>query len=190
MPSHSPRSYIRRGVTVALTSLIAAGTVGTATAAAKSHGPRAHIATPSRVCADENASVASSSAKQMRNAVVCLVNQERVKRGLSALRASKKLDASAQGWTNHMVSSDSFTHGLDFSARISAAGFAWTAAGENIAAGYTTPKAVVEAWMASPGHRANILSRAYTRVGTGVSAHGVIGATGATWVQDFARPRG
>jgi uncharacterized protein YkwD len=190
LPSRSTRSRIRRGATVGLTSLLAAATFG-ATAAAKMHGPRAHIATPHRACANQNVAAVAASTRAMRGAGVCLINQERIDHGLPVLRASKLLDSSAQGWTNRMVATGDFTHGSDFSARISAVGFAWSAAGENIASGFATPRAVVQAWMASTGHCQNILNPTYSRVGTGVNPHSVGGfGGGATWAQDFALPRG
>ena len=91
-----------------------------------------------------------------------------------------------------MVAGHFFSHGANFAGRISAAGFKWSTAGENIATGYRTPRQVVDAWMASAGHCENILDPAFLDVGTGINRHGVSGyASGpATWTQDFALPRG
>jgi uncharacterized protein YkwD len=91
-----------------------------------------------------------------------------------------------------MVARRAFTHGVDFSARITAVGFDWSAAAENIATGYPTPLAVVNGWMRSLGHCQNILSPMYLDVGTGLSRHPVRGfASGeATWTQDFGLPMG
>ena len=83
-----------------------------------------------------------------------------------------------------MVRDHEFTHGTDFSARISDAGFDWSQAGENIATGFRTPAAVVRGWMRSTGHCENILDPDYRYVGTGVSAARTIVAPG-TWTQDF-----
>jgi uncharacterized protein YkwD len=119
--------------------------------------------------------------------VVCLINKERTARHLPALRENGLLDRSAQGWTDQMVATGDFTHGADFAARISAAGFHWRAAGENIATGFETPRAVVNGWMASTGHCENILNPTYSSVGTGVVGRVVsFGGVGATWTQDFA----
>jgi uncharacterized protein YkwD len=128
----------------------------------------------------------------MRAAVVCLINEERAAHGLPGLRADDRLNNSAQSWSNRMVATHSFTHGANFAARISAAGFRWSSAGENIATGFVTPRQVVNGWMASAGHCENILSPTYRDVGTGVNRHAVGGyATGpATWTQDFALPMG
>jgi uncharacterized protein YkwD len=126
----------------------------------------------------------------MRRAVVCLINQERTSRGLPALKASPLLNLSAQGWTNVMVSTGNFWHGVDFATRITAVGFIWQDAGENIATGFQTPQDVVSAWMASPDHCQNILDPLYTKVGTGLSRHAVgnFASGPSTWTQDFALP--
>ncbi len=139
-------------------------------------------------CAGADARVGHASPQLLRSAVVCLVNQERAQHHLPALKASPQLHSSAQRWTNAMVSSDQFTHGTNFASRISAAGFVWRSAGENIATGFATPRAVVHAWMGSTGHCQNILNPTYRNVGTGISNRPVKGyATGAgTWTQDFA----
>ncbi len=142
----------------------------------------------STTCAGADARVGHASPKLLRSAVVCLVNRERALHHLPALHASPLLNRSSQGWTNVMVSSDQFTHGANFASRISAAGYTWRAAGENIATGFSTPRAVVRAWMGSTGHCENILNPSFRNVGTGVSTRPVKGfATGTgTWTQDFA----
>ena len=100
----------------------------------------------------------------MRAAVVCLINQQRARHRLPALHVAP-LDRSAQVWTNVMVDGR-FWHGTSFAARITAVGFIWPDAGENIATGFPTPAGVVGAWMASRGHCQNILDPHYDRVGT------------------------
>ena len=64
-------------------------------------------------------------------------------------------------------------------------GIAYTAAGENIAAGQPDPKSVVTSWMNSPGHRANILSKSYTEIGVGFASGGTYGTY---WTEDFIHP--
>ncbi len=137
-------------------------------------------------CAQASSSVLDASTAQMRSAVVCLINDQRTERGLPRLRVNAHLNRSAQGWTNVMVDDHEFTHGTNFAARIRAAGYDWSAAGENIATGFATPAAVVNAWMASTGHCRNILSPTFAAVGTGVSRDGVRGyGSVGTWTQDF-----
>ncbi len=173
--------------TVALTIVPAAATASTSGAKQNSRlrHRRAH---PASGCANATAIVGRAPVQALRAAVVCLINQQRTGRHLPPLHASVLLDRSAQNWTNAMVASDVFSHGSNFAARISAVGFDWRSAGENIATGFQTPRSVVRAWMASTGHCQNILNPTYANVGTGVSRRQVRGwASGAgTWTQDFA----
>jgi uncharacterized protein YkwD len=146
-------------------------------------------------CAGAGASAATASQQALRAAVVCLVNRERARYGLPPLRAVRSLTASAQSYTNEMVRDHFFSHtgpnGSTPGARMAAAGFHWSAAGENIASGYPTPRAVVAGWMHSQGHCYNILAPIFTDIGVGISPHPVGGAIGgATWTQDFGLPMG
>ena len=176
-----PRSVL---ATLILVGSAALATVPAATATAPAR-PASH---KQAACAGANARAGSASTQVLRAAVVCLINQERAAHHLPALTASPLLNNSAQRWTNAMVSSDQFTHGTNFAGRISAAGYDWRSAGENIATGFATPRSVVAAWMASSGHCQNILNPSYRNIGTGVSRRIVKGyATGVgTWTQDFA----
>jgi uncharacterized protein YkwD len=170
---------------------IALGTIHTNLARARHHGRRTRghtsaVSVPA-VCASADTPATSASVATMRTAVVCLVNQQRVKRGLPALAGSARLNSSAQGWTNTMVRTGQFSHGSNFSDRISATGYFWSSAGENIATGYATPRSVVTAWMASAGHCRNILSPSFADIGVGLNPSPVgSGVTdAATWTQDF-----
>jgi uncharacterized protein YkwD len=159
-----------------LSALTAAAAISVAPAASARHACR-YVNTPAT----------AATRAQMRAAVVCLINQQRTDRRLPLLHARRSLDRSAQRWTNAMVASHRFTHGGNFAARITAAGFNWSAVGENIATGFATAHDVVTAWMASTGHCRNILDPSFADVGTGVSPHGVGHPTAgsATWTQDF-----
>jgi uncharacterized protein YkwD len=66
-------------------------------------------------------------------------------------------------------------------------GYSSSFIGENIAAGYSTPKAVVEGWMNSPGHKANILGVDYTEIGVGY-AYSSSSSYGAYWTAVFGSP--
>ncbi len=169
---------------------LAALTIAPAVAGAHSRkqpDPIAHMAIGASVCANANTPATQSTKQVMRKAVVCLVNEQRTSRHLPALKEQSQLERSAQGWTNTMVLQNIFTHGTAFWNRISAVGYDWQVAGENIATGYATPQQVVSAWMASPGHCRNILDPDYASVGTGISALPVLSAASgaATWTQDF-----
>jgi uncharacterized protein YkwD len=140
-------------------------------------------------CPYAHSRVAATPRPELQRAVLCLVNQQRRRRGLPRLRASQRLNRSAQGWTNQMVRHDFFSHGGSFSGRITAVGFNWQMVGENIAAGFRTPAAVVRGWMGSPGHCRNILTPTFLDLGVGVSRRGVRGSGGpGTWTQDFGLP--
>ncbi len=174
-------------VTIAGSAAFATIPAATADPTDSSHQPD-HQARTAGGCPGAGASVRSAPSAVLRDAVVCLINQQRALHHLPPLHASAQLNRSAQSWTDVMVRTHQFTHGANFAARISAVGYAWRTAGENIATGYGTPRAVVRGWMASAGHCANILNPTYRDIGTGVDPHPVSGfATGAgTWTQDFA----
>ena len=175
-------------VTVLSAAALTVVPAATASASGGRHRARVRRARAADGCPNANAAVGRTPAETLRAAVVCLINQQRTSRQLPPLHASKLLDRSAQGWTDAMVSSNVFSHGTNFAGRITAAGYVWRTAGENIATGFQTPRGVVNAWMGSTGHCQNILNPTYGNVGTGVSSRTVRGwATGSgTWTQDFA----
>src|SRR5436305_1135458 len=81
--------------------------------------------------------------------------------GLASLVLSPQLNDAALGYAQVLASGDCFAHTCgpipDFGVRFRDVGYTgWSAIAENIAAGYPTPEAVVDGWMASPGHRQNI----------------------------------
>ncbi|MET9539378.1 CAP domain-containing protein [Streptomyces sp. NPDC006553] len=119
--------------------------------------------------------------------VVRLVNVERAAAGCKALAVDADLTEAAQDYTDDMAATGNFSHtGTDGSQpqdRIEAAGYTWSRSGENIAKGQADAAAVMDAWMHSPGHRANILNCGFTEIGVGVSTDG-----GPWWTQDFGTP--
>jgi len=146
---------------------------------------------PQGGCRYAHSPVGAASRPQLQEAVVCLINQQRTHRHLPRLHENQRLNRSAQGWTDVMVRQDDFSHGADFSARISAVGFDWSMAGENIASGFMTPAAVVRGWMGSADHCRNILTPSFADVGTGVKARGLAdNHRGGTWTQDFGLSMG
>jgi uncharacterized protein YkwD len=121
--------------------------------------------------------------------VLALTNQERAKAGCGPLRTNKALTNAAEAHAADMVDQHYFAHdSLDGRSpfdRMKAAGFRGGAMAENIAAGYSSPAAVVEGWMNSPGHRANILNCTYTMIGIGYDSGQVQSGMNGSWVQDF-----
>ena len=125
--------------------------------------------------------------------MACLVNQERARYHLPPMHQVQKLTHSAQSYTTEMVREDFFSHtapnGSTPETRISATGFRWSWAGENIASGFPTPTSVVTEWMQSQGHCYNLLAPVFSDIGIGVSPQPVAEASGpATWTQDFGLP--
>ncbi|MFG2311018.1 CAP domain-containing protein [Streptomyces sp. NPDC048566] len=116
--------------------------------------------------------------------VLKLVNDERAKVGCSPVSANSALADLAQSFSEDMAARDFFDHtdpsGLSPWDRAAKAGVTGLG-GENIARGQTTAEAVMEAWMNSPGHRANILNCDFKTLGVG--AH--FGSGGPWWTQDF-----
>ena len=112
-----------------------------------------------------------------------LVNQQRAANGLGPLLSDPTLDYAAQVWAQYLADNGLFQHSsADWrSAMISGGG--WTFSGENIAAGHTSASQVMNAWMNSSGHRANILNSSYVGVGIGYVKGGPYGHY---WVQIFA----
>ena len=108
--------------------------------------------------------------------VVRLVNAERASYGLPALSIRAGLCQYARVKSQDMHDSGYFSHtspnyGSPFD-MMKSFGITYSHAGENIAMGYSTPEAVVSAWMNSEGHRANIFSASYTELGVGYAADG------------------
>ncbi|MFC0005846.1 CAP domain-containing protein [Micromonospora siamensis] len=120
--------------------------------------------------------------------VVDLVNQERAKAGCKALSVDSKLNLAAQRHSQDQADHQNMSHdgsdGSDAGDRLDRAGYAWRSYGENVAWNQQTPAAVMDAWMNSPGHRANILNCSFTEIGVGVAR-----SNGPYWTQDFATPR-
>lgn len=96
-----------------------------------------------------------------------------------------KLGVSANKHTSDMASNNYFSHtskdGRTMSDRINAVGYLWSALGENIANGQTTEKQVMESWINSPGHCANIMNGSYTDVG--------FARVQNYWTQNFGRSK-
>lgn len=127
----------------------------------------------------------------LADAVVDRVNAQRLERGLPALARSAALERSARWKAWHMASLGYFAHDdplgtkqRTFAARISSCGYRWSRAAENIAFGQETAARAVRDWLASPGHRANMLDPALAETGVGVAWNG----RQLIWVQEFGTP--
>ena len=104
-----------------------------------------------------------------------------------------KLTLAAEGHSQDMAAKNYFSHtsadGRTLGDRVNATAYAWSSLGENIAAGYPGVNAVMDAWIASPGHCANLMNAGFMEVGV-VCVPGVPGDTYSTyWTMDLGRPR-
>ncbi|MEU1128224.1 CAP domain-containing protein, partial [Streptomyces sp. NPDC005899] len=117
--------------------------------------------------------------------VVRLVNAERAKAGCEPVSTNGLLADAASRHSADMADRDYFSHtspdGTDPGDRITTAGYRWSTYGENIAKGQPTAAAVMESWMNSPGHRANILNCAFEEIGIGRQDSD----SGPVWTQAF-----
>ena len=137
-------------------------------------------ATPGQPPADASALVSE---------VITRTNAERLAAGCPALSVDANLTLAAQLHSEDMARQNYFAHdSLDGRSpfdRIAQAGYLYSEAAENIAAGQRTPADVVAGWMNSPTHRANILNCSLTQIGVGYATGGDYGSY---WVQDFGAP--
>ena len=125
------------------------------------------------------------------NSIADLTNVERSRAGVSPLRVEGRLMKAAQlqaeqmaslGRMDHVLSGGTYPAPQD---RLAAAGYRWRAFAENIAYGQRGPQDVTESWMASSGHRANMLNGAYTELGAG---YAVDDRGRSYFVQVFGKP--
>ena len=153
-------------------------------------------------CAAAHSSPEDVGPSQLEHTVLCLVNRERTSRGLSRLRSNGKLDRAARGHSRHMVRAKFFAHdspsGASVLERVKRKGYrsdGGLMVGENIAWGsgsYATPAEIVDSWMHSAGHRANILHRGFREIGVGVAKGAprpVGGSPAATYTTNFGTRR-
>lgn len=149
-------------------------------------------------CSASHAQVRAAAIRRSRDATLCLLNRVRARNGLAPLRLNPKLARAARAHSRDMVRHRYFAHdsrnGRSPFDRMRAThyvprGEAWWL-GENIGWGSGTlaqPAAMVRAWMHSPGHRANILSRNFRDIGIGIAPGAPVGGGGATYTTDFGR---
>ncbi|MFC0498389.1 CAP domain-containing protein [Streptomyces mutabilis] len=121
--------------------------------------------------------------------VLALVNEERAAAGCSPVTANDRLTRAADDYSDVMASSGVMSHtgpdGSTMTTRVEAAGYQWSTLGENIARGQADAASVMESWMNSPGHRANILNCSFEELGVGVH----FGDGGPWWTQNFGAGR-
>jgi uncharacterized protein YkwD len=152
-------------------------------------------------CANTELTPESGNLSAVRDAVLCLVNRERAEHQELPLAANADLEAAAESHARELIDVDYFAHvapdGETPVDRIRGTGYIESSSngyvlGENLAWGtysLATPASIVAAWIASPGHLANILESQYTETGIAITAAVpeslADGAPGATYAQEF-----
>lgn len=126
--------------------------------------------------------------------ITALTNAERTKVGLPALTTNSQLTAAAAAKANDMLGQDYFAHispsGVTPWFWMSKESYAYQVAGENLAIDFIEAEAVVAAWLASPGHKANLLHSSYTETGIAVATGEFQGGTSTVVVHMFGLPSG
>jgi uncharacterized YkwD family protein/spore coat assembly protein SafA len=147
------------------------------------------IKNPNLIYPGQKITIPSVPTSTQENEVAKLVNAERARAGLPALKVNWQLSRVARYKSADMANKGYFSHqsptyGTPFQ-MMENLGLRFSSAGENIAYGQRTPAEVMRDWMNSPGHRNNILSRSYTEIGVGLAKNknGV-----CYWTQMFMKP--
>lgn len=157
---------------------------------ARAHTP-ATAGTPTCLGADVDPGAAGATVT--RQALLCLLNWERAGAGQRPVVLDDRLSAAAQAHSDDMVARNYFAHDAPpptpshFDERITAAGYAWATAGENIAVGLATPRTVITAWLGSQSHCQSVLSPSFTAVGFGFNSGDVGRFSGPAWTQTLGR---
>ncbi|MFE0510039.1 CAP domain-containing protein [Streptomyces sp. NPDC058964] len=149
--------------------------------------PGTRTATASTTPASPSTPKPTATASGVVARIVELVNAERGKAGCSPLTLNATLSKAAQAHSEDMALHQNMSHtgsnGSSPGDRITDAGYSWSAYGENVAYGYATPEDVMAGWMASPGHRENILNCTFKEIGVGLAQ------PNSYWTQDFGTAR-
>ncbi len=130
--------------------------------------------------------VPQQSSSSMEDAVIAAMNRERAAHGLRALRVNTRLSLAADDRIADLFAKRYFNHvspdGIQPFVWAQRRGYAYSVIGENLAAGYRGATGVVDGWMHSPGHRANILGRDFDEVGVAIAGGSPVGNYGGPTV--------
>lgn len=179
-PRSVPSVAIRRGLlALVVAAAFAAPSVRVVGAVLDPDAPMVARATSgaqrssSAVGIDATGSQPSQAPPALIAEVVRLANVERAAAGRPELASHPAVTQAALAHSADQAATGRMSHtgsdGSDAGTRLTRAGFEWRTWGENVAVGQRTAADVMAAWMASPGHRANILSTSFTTVGVGVA---------------------
>lgn len=154
-----------------------------------SHGTHTATNSESDTFAKGNATAIQTDIPSKAENILLLVNAERKKQGLKELTLSNNISHIANLKAQDMAQNNYFSHtspsyGSPFE-MLQHFGVSYKSAGENIAAGQRSAEEVMQSWLNSSGHRANILNPSYTELGVGYAAGG---SYKTYWVQLFLKP--
>ena len=162
---------------------------GSATPTPATSGSATPTPTTSGGSATPTPATAATKNDSFEQRVFDLTNEQRQQAGLQPLQMNDKLDRAADAHSEDMALQHYFSHnsldGSPASDRVKKEGYNYSTFGENIAAGQTTPEDVVQGWMNSPGHRANILNPNFKEIGVGYYYLANDSGYHSYWTQDF-----
>jgi uncharacterized protein YkwD len=208
-PLHDRRTFLgaRRSIAVATLAAFVAACGGGGDDGGASPAPAAAASAasaPASAPAAGSATAASTcNLPDFRAALLARINQLRaagadcgsdgVFRAAASLAWNYRLTAAADAHSRDMAAQNYFSHtsadGRTFVDRINATGYAWTLLGENIAAGYATANAVMDGWIASPGHCANLMNPGFAEVGVACVPGTSADTYRSYWTMELGRPR-
>jgi len=205
MTRASPALLVREGAAAAGLCAVLAACGGGGDASAPAGGTVGAAAPAASAPATAPATTVGSTCNlpDFRNSLLVRINQVRARGadcGVDAISGAAgplawndPLTLAAEGHSQDMAAKNYVSHtsadGRTLADRINASGYAWSSVGENIAAGYPEVSAVMDGWMASPGHCANLMNAGFVDVGV-VCVPGVAGDAYSTyWTMELGRPR-
>ena len=204
MSFSSQLSRAQRGVIASVLCALLASCGGGGDSAVPAGGPTGEAPAASTPASSPAATVGSTcNLANFRAAVLARINQVRASGancgsdgvfGAAAPVAwNDKLTLAAEGHSQDMAAKNYFSHtsadGRTLADRVDATGYAWSSLGENIAAGYPGINAVMDAWIASPGHCANLMNSGFAEVGVVCVPGGAADTYSTYWTMDLGRPR-
>ncbi|MFI2372123.1 CAP domain-containing protein [Streptomyces sp. NPDC018833] len=185
----TPRKSARPSATPSEQSAEAKRATGTGNRAGTGTGTGTGTDTPGSGTSRTTQAAGDGASNGAEAQVLALVNEERAAAGCGPVTANERLTRAADDYSDVMADSGVMSHtgpdGSTMTTRVEAAGYTWSTLGENIARGQADAASVMNAWMQSPGHRANILNCSFEELGVGVH----VGDDGPWWTQNFGASR-
>ena len=170
----------------------APASAGPAASSPSTESPSAPAPTATATCGLSNFATAALTRINQLRATGASCGARGVFAPTTALAWSNLLTQAAEGHSSDMASVNFFSHtssdGRTLAPRVSATGYTWLTLGENIAAGYATIDSVMDGWIASDGHCANLMSPAFTEVGMACVPGLPTSGYNTYWTMDLGHP--